>query len=170
MNNNITMVMRSHGRGNGFRGGTPLKKREYLTGDFARDMKSLRIKGSIRNPQTRKETYVDETPQFITYLTLALQNISDIVGEDLSKIGPQAGAPAVEKAIMKSGKLWEVASFLWIHREDQPKRDFDKKSDEAMREQYAEEIRLLRKGISLRNISKITGTSVNTIRKCQSLI
>ena len=45
-----------------------------------------------------------------------------------------------------------------------------KKSDDAMREQYAEEIRLLRKGISLRNISKITGTSVNTIRKCQSLI
>ena len=45
-----------------------------------------------------------------------------------------------------------------------------KKSDETMREQYAEEIRLLKKGISLRNISKITGTSVNTIRKCQSLI
>ena len=43
-----------------------------------------------------------------------------------------------------------------------------KKSDEAMREQYAEEIRLLKKGISLRNISKITGTSVNTIRKCQN--
>lgn len=45
-----------------------------------------------------------------------------------------------------------------------------KKSAEVMKEQYAEEIRLLRKGISLRNISKITGTSVNTIRKCQSLI
>ena len=45
-----------------------------------------------------------------------------------------------------------------------------KKSDEAMREQYAEEIRLLRKGISLRNINKITGSSVNTIRKCKSLI
>ena len=45
-----------------------------------------------------------------------------------------------------------------------------RKPDEAMRKQYAEEIRLLRKGISLRNISKITGTSVNTIRKCQSLI
>ena len=45
-----------------------------------------------------------------------------------------------------------------------------KKSDEAMREQYAEEIRLLRKGISLRNISKITGTSVNTVRKCQAFI
>jgi DNA invertase Pin-like site-specific DNA recombinase len=45
-----------------------------------------------------------------------------------------------------------------------------KKSDEAMREQYAEEIRLLRKGISLRNISKITGASVNTIRKCRALV
>lgn len=45
-----------------------------------------------------------------------------------------------------------------------------KKSAEVMKEQYAEEMRLLRKGISLRNISKITGTSVNTIRKCQSLI
>ena len=45
-----------------------------------------------------------------------------------------------------------------------------KKSEEAMREQYAEEIRLLRKGISLRNISKITGTSVNTIRKCKTFL
>ena len=45
-----------------------------------------------------------------------------------------------------------------------------RKSEADMREQYGEEIRLLRKGISLRNISKITGTSVNTIRKCQSLI
>ena len=45
-----------------------------------------------------------------------------------------------------------------------------RKSESDMRDQYAEEIRLLRKGISLRNISKITGTSVNTIRKCQSLI
>ena len=45
-----------------------------------------------------------------------------------------------------------------------------RKSESDMREQYSEEIRLLRKGISLRNIAKITGTSVNTIRKCQSLI
>lgn len=45
-----------------------------------------------------------------------------------------------------------------------------RKSDIDMKEQYAEEIRLLRKGISLRNISKITGTSINTIRKCQNFI
>ncbi len=45
-----------------------------------------------------------------------------------------------------------------------------RKSDIDMKEQYGEEIKLLRKGISLRNISKITGTSINTIRKCQSCI
>ena len=45
-----------------------------------------------------------------------------------------------------------------------------RKSETNMREQYAEEIRLLRKGISLRNISKITGACVNTIRKCKGLI
>ena len=45
-----------------------------------------------------------------------------------------------------------------------------RKSDEEMKEQYAEEIRLLRKGISLRNISKITGKSINTIRKCKDYI
>ena len=45
-----------------------------------------------------------------------------------------------------------------------------KKSEEDMKEEYAEEIRLLKKGISLRNISKITHTSVNTIRKIKELI
>ena len=35
---------------------------------------------------------------------------------------------------------------------------------------YTEELRLLRKGISLRNVSKLTGTSVNTLRKCKSLL
>ena len=45
-----------------------------------------------------------------------------------------------------------------------------KKAEEAMKTQYIEEIKLLRKGYSLRNISKITGTSINTIRKCKSLI
>lgn len=44
------------------------------------------------------------------------------------------------------------------------------KSNDAMREQYVEELKLLRKGYSLRNISKITGTSINTIRKCKALI
>ena len=40
-----------------------------------------------------------------------------------------------------------------------------RKSDEAMKEEYAEEIRLLKKRYSLRNVYKLTGTSVNTLRK-----
>ena len=44
------------------------------------------------------------------------------------------------------------------------------KSESMMKEQYIEEIKLLKKGYSLRNIAMITGTSINTIRKCKSLI
>ena len=44
-----------------------------------------------------------------------------------------------------------------------------RKSQDDMREEYAEELRLLKKGISLRNVSKITHTSVNTLRKVRDL-
>ena len=40
-----------------------------------------------------------------------------------------------------------------------------RKSDEAMKSQYTKEISLLRKGLSLRNISAITGTSISASRK-----
>lgn len=45
-----------------------------------------------------------------------------------------------------------------------------RKSSEAMREEYSEVFKLLKKGISLRNISKITNVSVNTIRKCKESV
>ena len=45
-----------------------------------------------------------------------------------------------------------------------------RKPSGSLYKEYSEEIRLLRKGISLRNISKLTGTAVNTIRKCKKLI
>lgn len=45
-----------------------------------------------------------------------------------------------------------------------------RKTTEQMKEEYAEEIRLLKKGYSLRNIAKITKTSINTIRKINNLI
>ncbi|MGI5847696.1 MAG: recombinase family protein [Candidatus Cryptobacteroides sp.] len=44
-----------------------------------------------------------------------------------------------------------------------------RKSEESYKEQYTKEISLLRKGISLSNVSKITGTSINTLRKVKSL-
>ena len=40
-----------------------------------------------------------------------------------------------------------------------------RKSDASYKEQYGKEISHLKKGISLRNVSQLTGTSVNTLRK-----
>lgn len=45
------------------------------------------------------------------------------------------------------------------------RKDGYNKPIEAYKEEYAEELRLHKRGYSLRNISKITGTSVTTIRK-----
>lgn len=50
------------------------------------------------------------------------------------------------------------------------RKDGYNKPIEAYKEEYAEELRLLKRGYSLRNISKITGTSVTTIRKVAELI
>lgn len=44
-----------------------------------------------------------------------------------------------------------------------------RKTDEQMRNQYAEELRLLRKGYSLANVRKLTGTAVNTLRKVSKI-
>lgn len=45
-----------------------------------------------------------------------------------------------------------------------------RKSDEQMRADYQREILLLRKGLSLRNVSAITSTSVNTLRKLKKIL
>lgn len=45
-----------------------------------------------------------------------------------------------------------------------------RKSMDTYKQQYSREIALLKKGISLRNVSTITGTSVNTLRKLKTLI
>lgn len=42
-----------------------------------------------------------------------------------------------------------------------------RKSDDAMKTQYREVIKLLKNGYSLVNINKLTGVSVNTIKKCR---
>lgn len=45
-----------------------------------------------------------------------------------------------------------------------------RKSMEEYKKQYQKEISLIRKGLSLANISAITGTSINTIRKLRSIL
>ena len=48
--------------------------------------------------------------------------------------------------------------------------DTYRKSIEEYKKQYQKEISLIRKGLSLANISAITGTSINTIRKVRILV
>lgn len=45
-----------------------------------------------------------------------------------------------------------------------------RKSKEEYKEQYPKEISLIRKGLSLKNISAITGTAINTIRKIRDTV
>lgn len=45
-----------------------------------------------------------------------------------------------------------------------------RKSDDAMKVQYQEEIKLLRKGLSLNNVHRITGTSTNTLLKLKKIM
>lgn len=45
-----------------------------------------------------------------------------------------------------------------------------RKSSKEMIDDYPEQIRLIRKGYSLRNIAKITNCSVNTVRKIKSIV
>lgn len=45
-----------------------------------------------------------------------------------------------------------------------------RKTCETYKNQYAKEAALLRKGISLRNVSALTGTSVNTLRKVKEIL
>ena len=45
-----------------------------------------------------------------------------------------------------------------------------RKSMDTYKQQYSREIALLKKGISLRNIAAITGTSVNTLRKLKAFL
>lgn len=45
-----------------------------------------------------------------------------------------------------------------------------RKSEESYKEQYCREISLLRKGISLRNVRAITGTSLGTLQKLKKFV
>jgi len=45
-----------------------------------------------------------------------------------------------------------------------------RKSEDVYKMQYAKDITLLKKNISLRNVSLITGTSINTLRKLKKFI
>ena len=66
------------------------------------------------------------------------------------------------------GGAYDPASFKLVCSRMGRKKGY-RKSAEQMKEQYVEEIKLLKKGISLNNITKITGTSKNTLLKLKNL-
>ena len=45
-----------------------------------------------------------------------------------------------------------------------------KKSEDAYREEYAKELSLMRKGISMRNVRQLTGTSLGTLQKLKKYL
>ena len=45
-----------------------------------------------------------------------------------------------------------------------------KKDEQSYKEEYHQELSLLRKGISLRNVQKITGTSIGTLQKIKKYL
>ncbi len=76
---------------------------------------------------------------------------------------------AVERSLLRS----RMSSGYRIYRANGGKvgrKEGYRKSEEAMRTQYSKEMSLLRKGISLRNVQSITGTSVNTLRKLREMM
>lgn len=66
---------------------------------------------------------------------------------------------------MESGYMNHIANGGRVGRQPGYKKD-----NALLQVEYAEELRLLKKGISLRNVSKLTGTAVNTLRKCKALL
>ena len=76
---------------------------------------------------------------------------------------------AVERSLLRS----RMSSGYKVYRANGGKvgrKEGYRKSEEAMRAQYNKEMSLLRKGISLRNVQSITGTSVNTLRKLREIL
>lgn len=66
-------------------------------------------------------------------------------------------------------------SYLQRHKENKEEHPLGRpadyrKSEEQYRQQYSKELSLLRKGISLRNVRKLTGTSVGTLRKLKRFV
>lgn len=75
-----------------------------------------------------------------------------------------------EKLNIRERMASGYAAYIKKRKEDKDNHPLGKpknacKKPEQYREQYQKELSLLRKGISLRNICAITGTSVNTLRR-----
>ena len=81
----------------------------------------------------------------------------------------------MERSIIRNRMAMGYQDYLNKHKQDKENHPLGrptkyKKSDNSYREQYQKELTLLRKGVSLRNVSKLTGTSIGTLRKIKIYI
>lgn len=81
----------------------------------------------------------------------------------------------MERGMIRARMQMGYQEYINKRREDKEAHPIGRpssyrKSDESYKEQYAKEISLLRKGISLRNVSKLSGVSVNTLRRLQKYL
>ena len=82
---------------------------------------------------------------------------------------------AMERQQIKTRMQMGYQSYLQRRRENKEEhplgrpKDYHKSEDEY-RQQYPKELSLLMKGISLRNVRKLTGTSVGTLRKLKRFV
>lgn len=81
----------------------------------------------------------------------------------------------MERGMIRNRMAMGYAEYINKRRADKEAHPIGRpksyrKSDNSYKEQYAKEISLLRKGISLRNVSAISGVSVNTLRRLKKYL
>lgn len=122
--------------------------------DFLSVIEQLTERGvSVYIHQNGLETLLpDGTPNPIAQLVLGILAQFNSMERSLIRSRMASG---YARYIAKGGKVGRKEGY--------------RKTDQQMREEYAEELRLLRKGYSLANVSKLTGTSINTLRKVRAI-
>ena len=75
----------------------------------------------------------------------------------------------VEKCVLKSRMVSGYNQYRAKGGKVGRKQGY-RKTEEQMLQEYAKEIQLLKKGISIRNVSAITGTSSMTLQKIKKLV
>lgn len=113
-------------------------------------------------------------------LYLANYNLSTL--DDNGKISPVTSLiltitleiSQLERQQIRTRMQMDYSAYLQRRKEDKSLKlgrpSSYRKSEQEYREQYAKELSLLRKGISLRNVQQLTGTAIGTLRKIKQYL
>ena len=113
-------------------------------------------------------------------LYLANYNLSTL--DDNGKISPVTSLiltitleiSQLERQQIRTRMQMVYSAYLQRRKEDKSLKlgrpSSYRKSEQEYREQYAKELSLLRKGISLRNVQQLTGTAIGTLRKIKQYL